>query len=64
MHFFLQISKTLGFLKLIQFIIFPGHPVATHVDELKGLIKVKGADRTLIEQFVYDFESGFTLCPN
>jgi hypothetical protein len=40
-----------------------GHPIATSVDELKGLIKVKGADRTLIEQFVYDYESEFKLCP-
>ncbi|EFP05881.1 hypothetical protein CRE_27151 [Caenorhabditis remanei] len=30
-----------------------GHPVATHVDELKGRIKVKGAPRSLIEQFFY-----------
>ncbi|CAB3397241.1 unnamed protein product [Caenorhabditis bovis] len=30
-----------------------GHPVGTHVDELKGRIKVKGAHRALIEQFCY-----------
>uniref|UniRef100_A0A1I7V1M4 Large ribosomal subunit protein mL49 n=1 Tax=Caenorhabditis tropicalis TaxID=1561998 RepID=A0A1I7V1M4_9PELO len=30
-----------------------GHPVASHVDELKGRIKVKGAPRALIEQFFY-----------
>jgi hypothetical protein len=30
------------------------HPVATHIDEIKGLIKVKGADRSLLERFVYD----------
>ena len=41
-----------------------GQPVATHVDELKGVIKVKGADRTLIEQFVYDYEAEFTLIGN
>ncbi|KAK0410163.1 hypothetical protein QR680_004986 [Steinernema hermaphroditum] len=34
-----------------------GHPVATHVDELKGRIKVKGAERSLLERFV--FEKGF-----
>ncbi|GMS80125.1 hypothetical protein PENTCL1PPCAC_2300, partial [Pristionchus entomophagus] len=34
-----------------------GHPVATHVDELKGRIKVKGADRSLLEKFL--FEKGF-----
>uniref|UniRef100_A0A914D5D1 Large ribosomal subunit protein mL49 n=1 Tax=Acrobeloides nanus TaxID=290746 RepID=A0A914D5D1_9BILA len=33
------------------------HPIATHVDELKGTIRVKGADRTLLEKFV--FEQGF-----
>ena len=33
------------------------HPVATHVDELKGRIRVKGADRSLLEQFLY--EKGF-----
>lgn len=33
------------------------HPVATYVDELKGTIKVRGADRSLIERFVY--EQGF-----
>jgi len=38
-----------------------GHPIATHVDELKGKIKVKGADRTLIEQFVYDYEVEFEM---
>uniref|UniRef100_A0AC35UE59 39S ribosomal protein L49, mitochondrial n=1 Tax=Rhabditophanes sp. KR3021 TaxID=114890 RepID=A0AC35UE59_9BILA len=31
-----------------------GHPIATSVDELKGTIKVKGADRSLMEQFIYD----------
>uniref|UniRef100_A0A0N5CD45 Large ribosomal subunit protein mL49 n=1 Tax=Strongyloides papillosus TaxID=174720 RepID=A0A0N5CD45_STREA len=30
------------------------HPVATSVDELKGIIKVKGADRSVLEQFLYD----------
>ncbi|CAO4379058.1 unnamed protein product [Caenorhabditis nigoni] len=30
-----------------------GHSVASHVDELKGRIKVKGAPRSLIEQFFY-----------
>ncbi|EGT43575.1 hypothetical protein CAEBREN_08777 [Caenorhabditis brenneri] len=30
-----------------------GHPVASHVDELKGRIKIKGAPRGLIEQFFY-----------
>uniref|UniRef100_A0A7E4VZS9 Large ribosomal subunit protein mL49 n=1 Tax=Panagrellus redivivus TaxID=6233 RepID=A0A7E4VZS9_PANRE len=30
-----------------------GHPVATYVDELKGMIKVKGAPRKLLEKFVY-----------
>ncbi|KAI1723934.1 mitochondrial large subunit ribosomal protein (Img2) domain-containing protein [Ditylenchus destructor] len=34
-----------------------GQPVATNVDELKNRIKVKGADRSLLEKFV--FESGF-----
>ncbi|MFH4982522.1 hypothetical protein AB6A40_009231 [Gnathostoma spinigerum] len=34
-----------------------GHPIATNVDELKGQIKVKGADRSLIENFIFD--SGF-----
>ncbi|GMT11079.1 hypothetical protein PFISCL1PPCAC_2376, partial [Pristionchus fissidentatus] len=34
-----------------------GHSVATHVDELKGRIKVKGADRSLLEMFL--FEKGF-----
>ncbi|CAD6186983.1 unnamed protein product [Caenorhabditis auriculariae] len=29
------------------------HPVATHVDELKGRIKVKGAPRSAIEKFFY-----------
>lgn len=33
------------------------HPVATYIDELKGTIKVRGADRSLIELFVY--EQGF-----
>ncbi|VDK17909.1 unnamed protein product [Anisakis simplex] len=30
------------------------HPVATNVDELKGIIRVKGADRTLLEKFLFD----------
>uniref|UniRef100_A0A915C3S6 Large ribosomal subunit protein mL49 n=1 Tax=Parascaris univalens TaxID=6257 RepID=A0A915C3S6_PARUN len=30
------------------------HPVATNVDELKGIIRVKGADRTLVEKFLFD----------
>ncbi|GMR59308.1 hypothetical protein PMAYCL1PPCAC_29503 [Pristionchus mayeri] len=34
-----------------------GHPVTTHVDELKGRIKVKGADRSHLEKFL--FEKGF-----
>ncbi|VDL64403.1 unnamed protein product [Nippostrongylus brasiliensis] len=34
-----------------------GRPVATHVDELKGRIVVKGADRSLIEKFL--FSQGF-----
>ncbi|CAI5452509.1 unnamed protein product [Caenorhabditis angaria] len=29
------------------------HPIATHVDELKGRIKIKGAPRKIIEQFLY-----------
>ncbi|CEF63698.1 39S ribosomal protein L49, mitochondrial [Strongyloides ratti] len=33
------------------------HKVATSVDELKGTIKVKGADRSLLEKFLY--EKGF-----
>jgi hypothetical protein len=33
------------------------HPVAMYADELKGVIKVRGADRSLIELFVY--EQGF-----
>ncbi|KAI6189597.1 hypothetical protein M3Y97_00025500 [Aphelenchoides bicaudatus] len=28
------------------------HPVATYIDELKGVIKVRGADRSLIELFM------------
>uniref|UniRef100_A0A914I5R0 Large ribosomal subunit protein mL49 n=1 Tax=Globodera rostochiensis TaxID=31243 RepID=A0A914I5R0_GLORO len=39
-----------------------GYPIATHVDELKGKIRIKGADRTLVEQFVYDYETEFSLC--
>ncbi|VDN00962.1 unnamed protein product [Thelazia callipaeda] len=31
------------------------HPIATHVDELKGCIKIKGADRAVVEQCLYDF---------
>lgn len=31
------------------------HPVATHVDELKGFIRIKGADRAVVEQCLYDF---------
>lgn len=31
------------------------HPVATQVDELKGLIRIKGADRAVVEQCLYDF---------
>ena len=34
-----------------------GHNVATYVDEFKGFIKVKGADRNLLERFFY--ERGF-----
>ncbi|VDO88367.1 unnamed protein product [Heligmosomoides polygyrus] len=34
-----------------------GRPVATHVDELKGRIVVKGADRSLLEKFL--FTKGF-----
>ncbi|CAI4231354.1 unnamed protein product [Auanema sp. JU1783] len=34
-----------------------GHPIASHVDELKGRIKVKGAERSLIEKFL--FKQGF-----
>lgn len=34
-----------------------GHLIGTNIDELKGLIKIKGADRSLVEQFIYD--SGF-----
>ncbi|KAI6186876.1 hypothetical protein M3Y98_00180900 [Aphelenchoides besseyi] len=32
-------------------------PIATHVDELQGRVKVRGADRSLLEAFVY--EKGF-----
>ncbi|KAL3093112.1 hypothetical protein niasHT_022562 [Heterodera trifolii] len=39
-----------------------GHPIATHVDELKGKIKISGVDRTIVEQFVYDYETEFSLC--
>ncbi|VDN60129.1 unnamed protein product [Dracunculus medinensis] len=31
------------------------HPVATNVDELKGVIKIKGADRSLVEKCLYEF---------
>ncbi|CAG9531623.1 unnamed protein product [Cercopithifilaria johnstoni] len=31
------------------------HPIATHVDELKGFIRIKGAERALVEQCLYDF---------
>ncbi|MCP9259688.1 putative 39S ribosomal protein L49, mitochondrial [Dirofilaria immitis] len=31
------------------------HPIATHVDELKGFIRIKGADRAVVEQCLYDF---------
>uniref|UniRef100_A0A914LK45 Large ribosomal subunit protein mL49 n=1 Tax=Meloidogyne incognita TaxID=6306 RepID=A0A914LK45_MELIC len=41
-----------------------GHPIATNVDELKGIIRIKGADRALVEQFVYDYEEEFTLLDN
>uniref|UniRef100_A0A0N4Z0E5 Large ribosomal subunit protein mL49 n=1 Tax=Parastrongyloides trichosuri TaxID=131310 RepID=A0A0N4Z0E5_PARTI len=34
-----------------------GHPIATNVDEIKGIIKIKGADRSLVEKFLY--EKGF-----
>ncbi|KAK6016627.1 hypothetical protein OSTOST_17888 [Ostertagia ostertagi] len=34
-----------------------GMPVATHVDELKGRITIKGADRSLVEKFL--FSRGF-----
>uniref|UniRef100_A0AC34FTI8 Large ribosomal subunit protein mL49 n=1 Tax=Panagrolaimus sp. ES5 TaxID=591445 RepID=A0AC34FTI8_9BILA len=34
-----------------------GHPIATYVDEIKGKIKVKGAQRSLLEKFI--FEKGF-----
>ncbi|KHJ94597.1 hypothetical protein OESDEN_05470 [Oesophagostomum dentatum] len=34
-----------------------GKPVATHVDELKGRIVIKGADRSAIEKFL--FSKGF-----
>ncbi|CAJ0586390.1 unnamed protein product, partial [Mesorhabditis spiculigera] len=34
-----------------------GQPVATHIDEMKGRIRVKGADRSLLERFL--FEKGF-----
>lgn len=33
------------------------HPIATYVDELKGLIKIKGAPKYVLEQFV--FNKGF-----
>ncbi|VDN21147.1 unnamed protein product [Gongylonema pulchrum] len=31
------------------------HPVATHVDELKGFMRIKGADRALVEECLYYF---------
>ncbi|VDP10835.1 unnamed protein product [Soboliphyme baturini] len=34
-----------------------GHPVGTHVNEAQGKIRVKGADRSLVEQFL--IASGF-----
>ena len=34
-----------------------GHPIATYVDELKGVIKVRGAPRHVLEKFV--FRQGF-----
>lgn len=34
-----------------------GQPVATQADEIQGRIRVRGADRSLVEQFVY--EAGF-----
>ncbi|KIH60757.1 hypothetical protein ANCDUO_08981 [Ancylostoma duodenale] len=30
-----------------------GMPIATHVDELKGRIVIKGADRSIVEKFLY-----------
>uniref|UniRef100_A0A915JTI4 Large ribosomal subunit protein mL49 n=1 Tax=Romanomermis culicivorax TaxID=13658 RepID=A0A915JTI4_ROMCU len=31
-----------------------GHTIATHVNEPQGKIRVKGADRSLVEQFLWD----------